>query len=85
MILESRSRAAAMVGDDIESDIGGALSAGLHAILVRTGKYREDRVRESGIEPSAVIDSIADMPELVTLAAEPGHPGDPPRPADLGQ
>ena len=70
------SRAAAMVGDDVESDIGGALNAGLQAILVRTGKYREDRVRESGIEPSDVIDSIADLPELVTLAAEPGRPGD---------
>ena len=70
------SRAAAMVGDDVESDIGGALNAGLQAILVRTGKYREDRVRESGIEPSDVIDSIADLPELVTLAAEPGRPGE---------
>jgi HAD superfamily hydrolase (TIGR01458 family) len=78
-------RAAAMVGDDIESDIGGALSAGLQAILVRTGKYREDRVRESGIVPSAVIDSIADLPELATLATEPGHPGDPPRPREVGQ
>ncbi len=70
--------AAAMVGDDIESDIGGALNAGLPAILVRTGKYREDRVRESGIEPSAVIDSIAVLPELVTLSAESGSPGGPP-------
>ena len=34
---------AVMVGDDIESDIGGALSAGLAAILVRTGKYRSRR------------------------------------------
>jgi HAD superfamily hydrolase (TIGR01458 family) len=67
-----RGRAAAMVGDDIESDIGGALGAGLQAILVRTGKYREDRVRESGIEPSAVIDSIADLPGLATLPTEGG-------------
>jgi ribonucleotide monophosphatase NagD (HAD superfamily) len=41
--------AAALVGDDIESDIGGALRAGLAAILVRTGEYREARVRQSGI------------------------------------
>ena len=40
-----------MVGDDIESDIGGALAAGLAAVLVRTGKYREDRVAASGIAP----------------------------------
>jgi HAD superfamily hydrolase (TIGR01458 family) len=57
--------AAAMVGDDIESDIGGALRAGVKAILVRTGKYREDAVNESGIEPTVVVDSIADVPELL--------------------
>ena len=57
--------AAAMVGDDIESDIGGALRAGLDAILVRTGKYREDRVRASRIQPTRVVDSIADVPPLL--------------------
>ena len=57
--------AAAMVGDDIESDIGGALRAGLNAILVRTGKYRADRVRESGIQPTRIVDSIADVPPLL--------------------
>ncbi|MGZ4187370.1 MAG: TIGR01458 family HAD-type hydrolase [Solirubrobacteraceae bacterium] len=57
--------AAAMVGDDIESDIEGALRAGLRAILVRTGKYREEHVRELGIHPTAVIDSIADLPHLL--------------------
>jgi HAD superfamily hydrolase (TIGR01458 family) len=57
--------ATAMVGDDIESDIGGALRAGLAAILVRTGKYREHQVRESGIEPTYVVDSIADVPPLL--------------------
>ena len=35
---------------------------GLDAILVRTGKYREDRLRESGIQPTRVVDSIADVP-----------------------
>ncbi len=57
--------ATAMVGDDIESDIGGALASGLAGILVRTGKYRADRVRESGIDPTVTIDSIADLPALV--------------------
>ena len=83
--LGAGSRAAAMVGDDIESDIGGALNAGLQAILVRTGKYREDEVRESGIEPSAVLDSIADLPELLTLPAEARNPGDPPGAAGFRQ
>lgn len=57
--------AAVIVGDDIESDIGGALHAGLRAILVRTGKYRPDVVAASGIEPTAVVGSIADVPALV--------------------
>jgi HAD superfamily hydrolase (TIGR01458 family) len=64
--LEAAPAEAVMVGDDIESDIGGALQAGLRGVLVRTGKFREDRLRESGIEPTAVIDSIAALPELLT-------------------
>lgn len=55
-----------MVGDDIESDIGGALESGLEAVLVRTGKFREERLRESGIDPTAVVDSIADVPGLLS-------------------
>jgi HAD superfamily hydrolase (TIGR01458 family) len=56
---------AGMVGDDVETDVGGAMRAGLAGILVRTGKYREDFVRDSGIEPTATVDSIADVPELI--------------------
>jgi HAD superfamily hydrolase (TIGR01458 family) len=57
--------AAAMVGDDVEADVGGALDAGIRGILVRTGKYREEDVRASGIEPTAIVDSIADVPDLI--------------------
>jgi HAD superfamily hydrolase (TIGR01458 family) len=56
---------AAMVGDDIESDIGGAMHAGLAGILVRTGKYREDAVQASGVEPTVTVASIADVPALL--------------------
>ena len=56
---------AAMVGDDVEADVGGAMEAGLAGILVRTGKYREDLVEESGVEPTATVDSIADVPALL--------------------
>jgi ribonucleotide monophosphatase NagD (HAD superfamily) len=63
--LGATAAATAMVGDDIESDIGGALPAGLAAILVRTGKYHERQMRESGIEPPSVVESIADVPSLL--------------------
>jgi HAD superfamily hydrolase (TIGR01458 family) len=29
----------AMIGDDVEADVNGAIAAGLRAVLVRTGKY----------------------------------------------
>ena len=60
---------AVMVGDDIESDIGGALSAGLAAVLVRTGKYRSDAVLANGIKATATVDSIADVPDVLTTQA----------------
>ncbi|HVP03735.1 MAG TPA: TIGR01458 family HAD-type hydrolase [Solirubrobacteraceae bacterium] len=59
------AREAAMVGDDVESDIGGAQRAGLRGVLVRTGKYREEQVAASGVRADAVVDSIADVPELL--------------------
>jgi HAD superfamily hydrolase (TIGR01458 family) len=63
--LDAAPAQAAMVGDDVETDIGGALEAGLAAVLVRTGKYREDFVRSSGVEPTATVDSIAQVPALL--------------------
>ncbi|MCP4684205.1 MAG: TIGR01458 family HAD-type hydrolase [bacterium] len=55
----------AMIGDDVESDVGGALKVGMTGILVRTGKFREDLVSRSGITPDLTIDSIADLPSLL--------------------
>jgi HAD superfamily hydrolase (TIGR01458 family) len=51
----------AMIGDDLETDIIGAKRAGLHAILVRTGKYREDALSTSSVKPDLVIDSFAEL------------------------
>ena len=53
---------AAMVGDDIETDVGGAQQCGMEGILVRTGKFREDLLASSGVIPDLVIDSVADLP-----------------------
>jgi phospholysine phosphohistidine inorganic pyrophosphate phosphatase len=54
--------AAVMVGDDVETDVGGALSAGLRAVLVRTGKFRPEAVEAAGVTPTATLDSIAAVP-----------------------
>jgi HAD superfamily hydrolase (TIGR01458 family) len=57
----------AMVGDDVESDIGGAVRAGLRGVLVRTGKFREETAASADPPPTDVIDSIADLPALLGL------------------
>jgi phospholysine phosphohistidine inorganic pyrophosphate phosphatase len=52
-----------MVGDDIESDIAGAQSAGMQAALVRTGKFRSLDLA-GPIKPDVVLDSVAELPDL---------------------
>jgi HAD superfamily hydrolase (TIGR01458 family) len=59
---------AAMVGDDVVNDVLGAQATGLTGVLVRTGKFRpEDLERASGA-PDVVLDSIAELPDLVGSA-----------------
>jgi HAD superfamily hydrolase (TIGR01458 family) len=55
----------AMIGDDIQTDIGGAQEAGMRGILVKTGKYREDSIRKISIRPDLMIDSIADISKVL--------------------
>jgi HAD superfamily hydrolase (TIGR01458 family) len=61
---------AAMVGDDVESDIGGAVRAGLRGVLVRTGKFREAAAAAADPPPTDVIDSIAELPALLGVGTE---------------
>ena len=56
---------AVMVGDDVEADVGGAKAAGLRAVLVRTGKFRERTLAAAEPKPDAVVDSIAQVPGLL--------------------
>ena len=51
----------AMIGDDLWSDVRGAQQAGYRGWLVRTGKFREDALRDSGIRPDRMLDTIADL------------------------
>jgi len=54
-----------MIGDDIDSDIGGAQAAGIRGALVKTGKYRAAYTEASAIKPDFIIDSVVDLPKLL--------------------
>jgi HAD superfamily hydrolase (TIGR01458 family) len=52
---------AAMIGDDLEADVGGAIAAGLDGVLVRTGKFRAETLAASDVEPTMIWNSIAEL------------------------
>ncbi len=54
-----------MIGDDIDSDVGGAQQAGIKGALVRTGKFRQAYAESSKIKPDLLLDSIADLPDIL--------------------
>lgn len=54
-----------MVGDDLEADVEGAQGVGITAVLVRTGKFRNESLERSHVRPDHIIDSVADLPALL--------------------
>lgn len=57
---------AIMVGDDVVSDVKGALDAGLQAMLVRTGKYRPgDEAQLRGTAAGVVDDITVAVEEII--------------------
>jgi HAD superfamily hydrolase (TIGR01458 family) len=61
---------AAMIGDDVESDVGGAQAIGLLGVLVRTGKYRPSD--EAATRPRADIVSNDFFSAVVKLLEPTG-------------
>jgi ribonucleotide monophosphatase NagD (HAD superfamily) len=60
---------AVMVGDDAETDIAGALRAGLSlALLVRTGKYRRGDENLFKPAPTATMDDISAAVDWIIAA-----------------
>jgi HAD superfamily hydrolase (TIGR01458 family) len=60
-ILAADAGQALMIGDDIVGDVDAAQRCGIRGIQVKTGKFRESDL-SGGIEPHALLDSIADLP-----------------------
>ncbi len=56
---------AAVVGDDVDVDVGGGMACGMKGILVRTGKFRPEDLTRAAAHPDAVVPSLADLPALL--------------------
>jgi HAD superfamily hydrolase (TIGR01458 family) len=59
----STAAQALLVGDDLDSDVGGAQAMGIKGVLVKTGKFRQGYLDNSTIKPDGIIETIADFPQ----------------------
>jgi HAD superfamily hydrolase (TIGR01458 family) len=56
---------AVMIGDDVVSDTGGAMKAGMQGILVKTGKFNTAALAVADPEPTRIINSIAEIDTIL--------------------
>jgi NagD protein len=73
--LGAHSETAAMIGDRMDTDILAGMEAGMQTFLVLTGLTRADQVDDYPYRPSQVVDSIADLVDLVEPAEHTGQGG----------
>jgi HAD superfamily hydrolase (TIGR01458 family) len=55
----------AMIGDDAEADVGGAMAAGLMGVLVRTGKYRPGQEDHLPVPPTLIAENLISAVDLL--------------------
>lgn len=63
----ARRRDIAMVGDDAEFDVSASVGLGMTGVLVRTGKFRPEDAARFTPRPTAVLDSVAGLPEWLGI------------------
>ena len=60
-----------MVGDRLETDIVMGRRAGMSTVLVLSGVTRREDLFHSSIQPDYVLESIADLPRLISSHQDP--------------
>ncbi|HET6625813.1 MAG TPA: HAD-IIA family hydrolase [Nocardioidaceae bacterium] len=63
--IDAHSETTVMVGDRMDTDIVAGLEAGMRTVLVLTGSTRAPQVERFPYRPTEVVDSVADLVELV--------------------
>jgi NagD protein len=63
--LGAHSESSAMIGDRMDTDVLAGMEAGMRTYLVLTGSTGKDQVENYPFRPSEVVNSIADIVDLV--------------------
>ena len=63
--IDARSESTMMIGDRMDTDVIAGIEAGLETILVLTGSTKAEQVARFPFRPSRVLNSIADVIELI--------------------
>ena len=63
--IDAHSETTAMIGDRMDTDVVAGIEAGLETVLVLTGSTRREEVETFPFRPGRVLDSIADVIDLV--------------------
>jgi NagD protein len=63
--IEAHSEATAMVGDRMDTDVIAGIEAGVRTVLVLSGSTPRDEVEHFPYRPNLVLDSVADLVDLV--------------------
>ncbi len=66
--IDGHSETTAMIGDRMDTDIVSGMEAGLYTILVLTGVTQREQIDRYPFRPSLVVDSVADLIDLVEPA-----------------
>ena len=56
-----------MVGDDAEFDVAASVALGMQGLLVKTGKYRPGDEKGVQPQPTAVLESVSDLPRWLGI------------------
>jgi len=63
--IDARAESTVMIGDRMDTDVVAGIEAGLETILVLTGSTKASDVARYPYRPSRILDSIADVIELI--------------------
>jgi len=56
-----KAEEAAVIGDDVVSDVAGGKKLGMKGILVKTGKFRKEALERAEVKPDLILDSVAEL------------------------